>query len=210
MVAGWATVERISAVASISSPSRAVDGVVSRSTRTSSRSPSPTRRVSTWMPRDRGERRLGLAARRSCRCRRRCRTIRFWASSGKSAAASRSAAPMSVAALTGVDAIRSISRQVRRQALDERVLAERDDARESLGHHLERVAQEREGILAAGRADRIGQVDHEHGREPVDREHELEAGQRERRGTPGAASGRAAPTRRRPAPIRRRESEVRA
>ena len=55
-------------------------------------------------------------------------TIRFWASSGKSAAARRSAAPMSVADRTGVEAIRSISAQVGREPLHERVSAERDDA----------------------------------------------------------------------------------
>ena len=86
-------------IASIDSPSRAVDGVVSRSTRTSSTPPSPIAPRLDLDPAGRRERRLGLARRRSCRCRRERRTIRFWASSGKSAEASRSAAPMSVARL---------------------------------------------------------------------------------------------------------------
>jgi hypothetical protein len=46
-VADWATVEWTSAVASISSPIRAVDGVVRRSTRTSFAAPRPIARVST-------------------------------------------------------------------------------------------------------------------------------------------------------------------
>ena len=107
-VAVWATVERISAVASIDSPRFAVDGVVSRSTSTSSIAPGPIRRVSITTCCD--------AARAASACPppvvslpSDSSTIRFWASSGKSAVASRRAAPMSVADLTGTDAIRSIS-----------------------------------------------------------------------------------------------------
>ena len=69
-VAGWATLEVISAMTSISSPRRAVDGLVSRSTRTSSRSTSPMTRVSTWMPRA-AARAASAGRARSCRCRRR-------------------------------------------------------------------------------------------------------------------------------------------
>ena len=50
-VAGCAAVDVMSAVTSIDSPSRAVDGAASRSTSTSSRPPRPTRWVSTWIPR---------------------------------------------------------------------------------------------------------------------------------------------------------------
>ena len=107
-VADCATEERISATASTDSPSRAVDGVVSRSTRTSSAFPRPIVRVSMRTPRLAAsaasawpEPVVSLPSLRS--------TIRFWASSGNSAVASRSAEPMSVADLTGADAIRSMS-----------------------------------------------------------------------------------------------------
>ena len=107
-VAGWATVEVMSPETSIDSPRRAVDGAVRRSTTTSSRPSRPVRTVSTWIPRAAAsdasawpEPVVSLPSE--------SRTIRFWASSGNSAAASRSAAPTSVALLTGVDAIRSIS-----------------------------------------------------------------------------------------------------
>ena len=70
--------------------------------------------------------------------------------------------------------------QVRRQPFDERLLAERDDPGDiARGPFLERLAQEGEGVLAAGRPDRIGQVDHEHGGQSIDRQDELEAGQGE-------------------------------
>ena len=73
--------------------------------------------------------------------------------------------------------------QVGRQALDEGLLAERDDPGDvAIGPLLERLAQEREGVLATGVADRIGHVDDEDGREPVDRQDQLEAGQREDEG----------------------------
>ena len=120
-------------------------------------------------------------------------TIRFWASSGKSAVASRSAAPMSVAERTGVDAMRSISSRSRRQALDERLLAERDDARDvAVGDDIERLAQEGERILATGVADRVGQVHDEDGRQPVHRQDELEPGQGQDEGARAAACGRRA------------------
>ena len=67
-----------------------------------------------------------------------------------------------------------------RQPFDERVLAERDDA----GHVarwllLERLPQERKRVRTTGIADRRGQVDDEHRRQPIDRKDELEAGDRE-------------------------------
>ena len=90
---------------------------------------------------------------------------------------------MSVADLTGVDAIRSMSVELGRQPLDEGLLAERDDPRDvAVGSLLERLAQERERVLATGVADRVGQVDDEDGRQPVDRQDQLEAGQREHEG----------------------------
>ena len=108
-VAAWATVELTSAVTWIRSPRRDVDGVVSRSTITSSAPPRPMTWVSTWIPRAAARAAsawpwpvVSLPSER--------RTIRFWASSGKSAEASRRAEPMSVADRTGADAIRSISR----------------------------------------------------------------------------------------------------
>ena len=77
--------------------------------RTSSRLSRPTTRVSTWMPR---------VAARAASCWPRpvvslpseISTIRFCISSGNNAAASRRAPPMSVAAVTGVDRMRSIWR----------------------------------------------------------------------------------------------------
>ena len=98
----------MSPVTWICSPRRAVDGDVSRSTRTSSAPARPVRWVSTWIPRAAAsaasvwpEPVVSLPSERS--------TIRFWASSGNSAPARRSAAPMSVAPRTGVEAMRSIS-----------------------------------------------------------------------------------------------------
>ena len=98
----------MSATTSIDSPRFAVDGVVTRSTRTSSPPPSPIVRVSIRMSRD--------AARAASACPppvvslpSDSSTMRFWASSGNSAVARRRAAPMSVAPRTGVEASRSIS-----------------------------------------------------------------------------------------------------
>ena len=177
----------------MTSPSRAVDGVVSRSTSTSSLSTRPMTFVSIWMPR--------AAASAASRWPRpvvslpsEIRTIRFWAASGNSAVASRSAAPTSVAAFSGRAAQPVDLAELLGQALDERVLAERDDARlVALGHHLERLAQEREGVLAAVRADAVGQVDDEHGREPVDGQDELEARRARGRARRGASCGARAP-----------------
>ena len=62
---------------------------------------------------------------------------------------------------------------------DPRVLAKCDDARlVLLGHHLEALAEECQGVLPPGGADAVGQVDDEDGGETIDREHELEAGER--------------------------------
>ena len=90
---------------------------------------------------------------------------------------------MSVADFTGVDAIRSISRELRGQPLHQRVAAERHDPGDVLVRlGGERLAHVRERLLAALRAHGVGQVDDEHDREPVDREHELEPGEREHEG----------------------------
>ena len=178
-VAVWATVERTSATTGTDSPSRAVDGVVSRSMRTSSTSPRPIRRVSIRTPRD-AARAASAWPSPVVSLPSDSRTIRFCASSGKSAVASRRAAPMSVADVTGADASRSISVELGREALDQCALAERDDPRHvAVGAFLERLAQEREGVLAPGVADRIGQVDDEDRRQPVDRQDQLEPGQGE-------------------------------
>ena len=70
--------------------------------------------------------------------------------------------------------------EVARQALDQRLLAERDDAGDvAFGHLLERTAHERERVLAPGAPDRVGQVDDEHRRQAVDREHDLQPGETE-------------------------------
>ncbi len=70
--------------------------------------------------------------------------------------------------------------EVRWQALDQRLLAERDDP----GHvpvrdDVEGLAQERQRVLAAVVPDRVREVDHEHRREPVDRQDDPETGERE-------------------------------
>ena len=81
------------------------------------------------------------------------RTIRFWASSGKSAVASRSAAPMSVARLDRrrgdpVDLARAPTGSRSTSASLPNATMPGDVA---LGHHLEGLAQERERVLAARR-----------------------------------------------------------
>jgi hypothetical protein len=147
-VAAWSMLELMSAIASISSPSRAVEGVVSRSTSTSSRSTSPMTRVSTWIPR--------AAASAASRWPRpvvslpsEIRTIRFWAASGNSAAARRSAAPTSVAAFTGVLAMRSISRSSSgRRSTSASLPNATMPAWSSSGMTFERLAQERQRVLA--------------------------------------------------------------
>ena len=70
--------------------------------------------------------------------------------------------------------------EVRRQALDERLLAEGDDAGHvAVGDDVERLAQERQRVLATLVADRVGQVDDEDRGQAVDRQHDPEPGQRE-------------------------------
>ena len=70
-----------------------------------------------------------------------------------------------------------------RQSLDERVLAEADDPGDvALGNDGETLPNERQGVLSAGRADGIGQVHDEHGRQPIDRQDEAEAGECEYEG----------------------------
>ena len=178
-VAVWATVERTSTTTGTVSPSRAVEGVVRRSTRTSSTSPSPIRRVSIRTPRE--------AARAASdwpspvvSLPSESRTIRFCASSGKSAAARRSAAPMSVAERTGVEASRSISVSSAGSRSTSAPLPNATiPATSPSGRSVERLAQEGERVLAARVADRIGEVDDEDRRQPVDRQDELEAGEGE-------------------------------
>ena len=67
--------------------------------------------------------------RRSCRCRRTAARSASGRRRGTAPSRAAARAPMSVADVTGVEAIRSISREVRRQPLDEGLLAERHDAR---------------------------------------------------------------------------------
>ncbi len=70
--------------------------------------------------------------------------------------------------------------QLARQPLDQRALAERDDPRHvAIGAFRERLAQEGERVLAARVADRIGEVDDEDRRQPVDRQDQLETGEGE-------------------------------
>jgi hypothetical protein len=65
-----------------------------------------------------------------------------------------------------------------RQPLDQRVLAEGDDARlVALGHDLQRLAQERERVRTAALANAVREVHDEDGREPIDGEHELDPGE---------------------------------
>ena len=67
-----------------------------------------------------------------------------------------------------------------RQPLDERLAAERDHCGHvAVGPLLERLAHERESRFAAGRADTVGQVDDEDGRQPVDCPVDLKPGQRQ-------------------------------
>ncbi len=76
----------------------------------------------------------------------------------------------------GRDAVDAV--QVGRQPLHERLLAERDDARHvAIGDDLEGLAQERQRILPTGVADRVREVDHEDGRQPVHRQDQTEPGQ---------------------------------
>ena len=90
------------------------------------------------------------------------------------------------------------------QALDERLLAEGDDARHiPVRDDIEGLPQERQRVLAAGVPDRVREVHHEHRRQAVDRQHDPEPGQREdeRDEEHGAHDEGHAPP---PAPSRRR------
>ena len=180
--------------ASISSPIFEVDGVVSRSTTTSSAAPSPIARVSIWIPRAAAraaslwpEPVVSLPSDRS--------TIRFWASSGNSAEASRRAAPMSVAERTGVVAIRSISRtswgrRSTRAARPKPTIP----ATSPSGIAFEAVAKPRRahprGPAVPTESDRSTTID---GREPVDRAGRAGSRPGRRRGRRGRGRGRAAP-----------------
>ena len=71
-------------------------------------------------------------------------------------------------------------RELGRQPLDERLLAERDDAGQVAFRDLgQRLAQERQGLVASLGPDRIGHVHDEHRRQAIDRQDEPEPGQRE-------------------------------
>ncbi len=86
--------------------------------------------------------------------------------------------------------------ELRRQALHECFAAEGHDRRAvTVRALLERVAHERQRGLAAGIADAVREVDHEHGCQPVHRPDEGEAGQRqhERAQDDGAQEQRDAP-----------------
>ena len=117
-------------------------------------SPRPIDRVSTWMPR--------AAARAASRWPRpvvslpsEIRTIRFWAASGNRADASRSAAPMSVAAFSGVRRSRSISRSSSGSRSTSASLPNATmPAWSPSGIAVEGLAEERQGVLAAGRRRR--------------------------------------------------------
>ena len=147
--------------------------------RTSSTSPSPIRRVSIRTPREAASAASAWPS-PVVSLPSDSRTIRFWASSGKSAAARRRAAPMSVADLTGVEASRSISVSSAGSRSTSASLPNATiPATSPSGRSVERLAQEGERVLAARVADRIGEVDDEDGREPVDRQDQLEAGERE-------------------------------
>ena len=160
--------------------------------RTSSTSPSPIRRVSIWTPRDAASAASAWPS-PVVSLPSESRTIRFWASSGKSAVASRSAAPMSVADLTGVEASRSISVSSAGSRSTSAPLPNATmPATSPSGVPSRRLAQERERVLAPGVADRIGQVDDEDRRQPVDRQDQLEAGQGEDERRRAAASERRA------------------
>ena len=178
-VAGWATVERISAVASMTSPIRAVAG---------RRQALDEHLVATLEADDPG---LDLdAARRG--------------EGGLHLARARGVVAVGeeddpLLRVVGEERGREAERgadvrgapdwrrphpvdflEVGRQALDERLLAERDDARDVvLRHLLEAVADELERLLAAALAHRVGEVEHEDRRQPVDRQDELEPRERE-------------------------------
>ena len=192
-VAGWATDERISATASTDSPSRAVDGVVEPlDDDLVGVAEADLARLDLDAP-ARGECALGLAG------------------PGRVVAVAQQHDP-----LLGVvreerrrqpqrraDVGRGLDRRRRdavdvlelgRQPLDERVLAERDDARDVARRLLlERLAQERQRRRAARVADGVREVDHEDRREPIDRQDQLEPGDGQhaaRSAPPSAGSGR--------------------
>ena len=181
-VAAWATDERISAIAWTDSPSRAIDGVVSRSTSTSSTLPSPIAFVSMRIPRARRERRLGRpAAGRVVAVAEEDDPLLRVVGEERGGEAQRGADVGGALDRRRGDAVDVL--ELGREPLHERVLAERDDPRDiALRLVLEGLAQEGEGLAAARVADRVRQVDDEHRREPVDRQHQLEPRDREDQG----------------------------
>ena len=181
-VAGCATVEVMSALTWICSPTRAVDGAVSRSTMTSSAPPRPVRCVSTWMPR--------AAASAASVCpepvvslpsREQDDALLGVVREQRRGEAQRGADVGG--ALDGRRRDPVDLREVGRQPLHEGIPAERHDARDVLVLlRRQALPQVRERLLAAGGADRVGEVDHvDHG-EAIDGQDELEPGQREDEG----------------------------
>ena len=175
-------------MASMSSPSRRGRRRVSRSTRTSAAPPRPM----TWVSPGRRARppgRLGLAARRSCRCRRRGARSASGPGPGTAPRPGASPPPMSVAALAGIGRDRvELAELGRAGAPRARPCRTRRSRPCRLGLAASACGR-RPGLGPADLADRVGQVDDEHRGQPVDREHELEAGEGERRARPGAAHG---------------------
>ena len=178
-MAGCATVELIVTSASMSSPTRAVAGVCSRWTITSSAPPRPTSYVSIWTPRD-----------------------------AASAASDWPAPVVSLPSLTEHDPLLRLVREQRRgqaqrpadvrgalgrhgrdavdvlqlgrQPLDQRVAPEGDHRGLVVAAPLrERLAQEVEGGTVASGTDAVGQVDDEDGGQAIDRQVQPEAGQGE-------------------------------
>ena len=178
-VAGWATVEVMSAVTWTDSPRRAVDGA-----------PQPldehlVAAAEAHQPRldldaaGRRERRLALPrARRVVAVREQHDPLLRVVREQRRGEAERGADVGRRCHRGGRDAVDL--RELRREPLHEGVAAERDDPRNVLVLlGLERLADVGERLLAALGADGVREVHDEHDREPVDRQHELEAGKGE-------------------------------
>ena len=116
-------------------------------------------------------------------------TMRFCVSSGNSADASRSAPPMSVALRVGTDAIRSMSASSPGSRSTSASRPNATTAASSPPAPLgERFAHVGEGRAVTAGTDAIGQVHHEHRGQPVHRQLQPQAGERqhERREDDGA------------------------
>ena len=101
-----------------------------------------------------------------------------------------------------------------RKPFDQCALAEAHDPRRvALGHERQALADERERLLAAGLANRVGQVDDKDGRQAIDRQDEPEPSEREdKRGQQQGADDQcdSTPARARPSPSRCVEREGQA